>query len=273
MQGSKKSDGARVYVRHVEEEDCPSLTTEEALARLERFLDRSLDIIERCLPLDDVRIADAVVIQFLHTIPVSFRLQALMLCERAAVHEAWAGSRLVEEREAIASNFYISPELQMQLAHDSEEPVRAALPNNYHLDFEVLTVLLADSSVYVQEALVCHFECRKNEEPIDEWDYEPGSDESLTYLTEMVPAVEAEECLEDWENYKHNREITDLIRETQHADWPALEGDPGDDEDDEAEPDASAASDEEWHLTPHQVFALLQMELGAKPVRRPDVLS
>ena len=169
------------------------------------FLDRGLDIVQRASPLDDALIADSVVIHFLSTIPASFRLEALTLCWRAAAHERWAASQVVEDREAIASNLDISCELQMRLARDLEPSVRAALAGNHRLDLEVVAVPLADPSVIVQEALARHFECRREAEPIDEWDDLPVSADSLSYLIEMVPAVEAEECLEDWEKFKHDR--------------------------------------------------------------------
>ncbi len=242
------------------------LSALEALQLLERFLDPNRDLLERAGALDDLRIPDGVVLQFLLTLPAESRLEALALCDRHAVLAHWVESQILEDRHAVACNLSLDQRLQLMLLMDPDASVRAALADNLCLDFDVLAGLLADSNVVVQEALARRFAFLREDDPHLEDDDVAGSDESLGYLYDMVPAVEEEECVEDWERHKHEQEITDLIRATQHADWPAAEGDLGLTESGERDDEPHLEADGGWTLSLPQVLGLLAAELGATPL-------
>jgi hypothetical protein len=257
---------ARDSVKGVSSEGREELSALEALQQLERFLDPKLDAFERSCALDDSRIPDGVVVQFLLTLPAESRLEALALTDRHAVLVHWVESQIVEDRHSVACNMSLDPDLQSALVRDTEASVRAALVDNLRLDFDVLAGLLADGSVIVQEALARRFAFLREDDPHVEGDDEVGSDESLSYLYEMVPAVEEEECIEDWERHKHELEIGSLIRATQHADWPAAEGDLGEDADVEEIDGNDLEAEGGWRLSLPQIMGLLAAELGATPL-------
>ncbi len=249
-------------------EDEPQLTANEALDVLARFLDVTQDLLDRFQALNDSRVPDSLIEAFFATLEPALRLKALELCDRSTVLASWAHVGNVEERRRIAANEYTACTTLLALAHDETEEVRSQIAFNPSADLDTTAWLMADPSPWVQEALRMTFEERKHDLDVEGDDELPGEDESLTFLFEMVPAAEEEDCLQEWEEAKLRDYGDRIIRETQHADWIQSDDAWSSHDSEETDEGADEDEDEAWRLSEPQVLGMLGQALGAVVIER-----
>ena len=206
-------------------------------------------IVGQAWALNDPRAPDRMVVQFLHTLDPAARVRSLAMCDRPAVLVVWGSGGLLEEREAVAGNAHTPREVQLVLLADPEPAVRVVLVDNPALDLDVRAGLLGDQSCRVQEGVATYLTWwREETADSDDTDAAGGSEESLRYLYEMVPAAEEEECREDLAREARDRAALAL--------QPRIEPDELADEQPPSEP--KPEPDDDWRLS---------LPAGARPAR------
>jgi hypothetical protein len=134
------------------------LSHAQALRLLSTYRDVERDEDQREAALNDPRIDESVLQEFLTSLPPQARQGALCRCTRPAVLTRWALSNNEDERAVVACNPSTPSTSLRRLAEDPQARVRMQIPFNPNAEPDVLARLILDPDPMVQDTLAFAFD-------------------------------------------------------------------------------------------------------------------